>query len=207
MGADYVLTGSVNQATREAGTSALVKEMLAEAAFTDVASGPAPDMFEIGAKVQVLARGSMYAQRAQRLHEIYKQYGDLDAIPEKERERLEKQIFQRPLADVWAETESYWASRDPAQVQRARQDPRHKLALTFRWYLGFTSRWARMGDEGRKRDYQIWCGPAMGGFNTWARGGALEAVGERTVASVAHALMHGAAQEARMSQARLLGLA
>ncbi|MCB9692480.1 MAG: nitronate monooxygenase [Alphaproteobacteria bacterium] len=96
MGADYVLTGSVNQATREAGTSEEVKRMLGEAGSADVASGPAPDMFEIGAKVQVLSRGSMYAQRAQRLYDLYKSVGDLDALPEAERSRLEKQIFQRP---------------------------------------------------------------------------------------------------------------
>lgn len=197
MGADYVLTGSVNQATVEAGTSPLVKQMLAEAASTDVASGPAPDMFEIGAKVQVLSRGSMYAQRAAKLYELYKSVGDLDQIPEKERERLEKQVFKRKLADVWADTRSYWSERDPKQVQKAEADPRHKLALTFRWYLGMTSRWARMGDEDRKRDYQIWCGPAMGAFNAWAAGGPLEAVEARTVVGVAEALMNGAALEQR----------
>ncbi len=205
MGADYVLTGSVNQATKEAGTSQAVKAMLAEARFTDVASGPAPDMFEIGAKVQVLSRGSMYAQRAQRLYELYKQYGDLDAIPEKERARIEKQMFHRPLAEVWDETKAYWAQRDPAQVEKAEKDPRHKLALTFRWYLGFTSRWARMGEEERKRDYQIWCGPSMGGYNSW-----VESLGiahrERTIASVAALLLEGAAGEARRVAVQLAGL-
>lgn len=193
MGADYVLTGSINQATREAGTSDAVKAMLAEAASTDVATGPAPDMFEIGAKVQVLSRGSMYAQRAARLYEIYKQYGDLDAIPEGERAKIEKQMFKRPLAEVWEGTRAYWAERDPRQVDKAEREPRHKLALTFRWYLGMTSRWARMGEDDRKRDFQIWCGPSMGAFNAWAKGGPLEDVGARTVVGLAEAMMDGAA--------------
>jgi trans-AT polyketide synthase, acyltransferase and oxidoreductase domains len=197
MGADYVLTGSVNQATKEAGTSDAVKEMLGEASFTDVATGPAPDMFEIGAKVQVLSRGSMYAQRAQRLYELYKQYGDIDALPEKERERVEKQMFKRPLDEVWAETKAYWDARDPAQVEKAERDPRHKMSLTFRWYLGFTSRWARMGEEDRKRDYQIWCGPAMGGYNRWAADNGQAAVMDRTIASVAEGLLVGAVVESR----------
>lgn len=206
MGADYVLTGSVNQATREAGTSAVVKEMLAEATYADVASGPAPDMFEIGAKVQVLSRGSMYAQRAQRLYDLYKEHGSIEALPARERQRIEKQMFKSDLDQVWEGTRTYWQQRDPKQVEKAEADPRHRMALTFRWYLGMTSRWARMGDGDRKRDYQVWCGPAMGAFNAWAKGGPLEPIGERTVARVMDALMDGAAVEGRRTLARGQGL-
>lgn len=206
MGADYVVTGSVNQCTPEAGTSDLVKGMLAEAGPTDVASGPAPDMFELGAKVQVLSRGAMYAQRAQRLYELYKSVGRLDAIPADERAKLEKQVFQRPLDEVWADTLAYWQQRDPAMAERGLADERHRMALTFRWYLGMTSRWARQGDPARKRDYQIWCGPAMGAFNQWVRGSALEPVAARGVVAVADALLRGAAVEARIDAARRLGV-
>jgi PfaD family protein len=203
MGADYVLTGSINQATVEAGTSDVAKRMLLEASFTDVATGPAPDMFEIGAHVQVLSRGSMYARRAEQLYELYRAYPSMDAIPAKDREKVEKQIMRRPLAEVWEGTREYWATRDPRQVERAEQDPRHKMALTFRWYLGMTSRWARMGDEDRKRDFQIWCGPAMGAFNAWVAGTWLEPLEARTVVHVNAALMLGAAAHARIQAARL----
>lgn len=206
MGADYVLTGSVNQATVEAGTSPLAKEMLTAASWWEVATGPAPDMFEIGAKVQVLARGSMYAQRAQRLYDLYKGYESLEAIPAEERERVEKQIFRRSLMEVWEETRAYWQQRDAGQLQRAEREPRHKMALVFRWYLGMTSRWARTGDDDRKRDFQMWCGPAMGAFNEWVRGSALEPLEQRTIARVADALMRGAAVVARVRAARAQGL-
>ncbi len=206
MGADYVLTGSVNQASPEAGTSRAVKEMLAGASYTDVATGPAPDMFELGAHVQVLSRGSMYAQRATRLHELYKRHDSLEAIPAADRARIEKQIFRRPLAEVWDETVKFWQGRDPAELERAARDPRHKMALTFRWYLGLTSRWARIGDAERKRDYQIWCGPAMGAFNAWVAGSALEDVDARGVAVIADVLMRGAAAMARVSTARVHGV-
>ena len=204
MGADYVLTGSVNQASAEAGTSEVAKQMLREAAYTDVASGPAPDMFEIGAKVQVLSRGSMYARRAAQLHELYRGYPSMADIPAAERQKIEKQIFQRPLDEVWAETRAYWAQRDPAQVERAERDPRHQMALTFRWYLGMTSRWARIGEPTRKRDFQVWCGPAIGGFNDWTRGTGLE--GTPSVVAIAEALMRGAAAHARITAARTAGL-
>ena len=207
MGADYVLTGSVNQASAEAGTSDMAKAMLTEAQFFDVATGPAPDMFEIGAKVQVLSRGSMYAQRAQRLHDLYKAYDSIEAIPAKERARVEKSIFMKPLDEVWAGTEAYWAERDPKQVDRANKDGRHKMALCFRWYLGMTSRWARVGDDGRKRDFQIWCGPAMGAFNQWAAGTPLQELENRTCPGIAAALMRGAAAHARVAGARAQGIA
>ena len=206
MGADYVLTGSVNQSAVEAGTSPLAKEMLGVAGWWEVASGPAPDMFELGAKVQVLSRGSMYAQRAQRLYDIYRAYHSLDDIPDKERGRIEKQFFRRSIEDVWQGTKEYWSQRDPRQVERAEADPHHKMALTFRWYLGMTSRWARIGEDDRKRDFQMWCGPAMGAFNEWVKGTVLEPVGQRTVAGIAEALMTGAAALARVSVARTLGL-
>jgi trans-AT polyketide synthase, acyltransferase and oxidoreductase domains len=204
LGADYVLTGSVNQATLEAGTSALAKKLLSEARFHEVASGPAPDMFELGAKVQVLSRGSLYAQRAGKLYEIFRGCKGFDDIEPGDRKRIEKQIFRRSLDEVWEETEAYWTVRDPAQVARAKKDGRHQVALTFRWYLGMTSRWARMGDEDRKRDFQIWCGPAMGAFNTWAAGGLLEPLDARSVTSVADALMDGAAVQARRASHRAL---
>lgn len=206
LGADYVLTGSVNQAARQAGTSDIAKAMLADAAYTDVASGPAPDMFELGAKVQVLSRGSMYARRSQLLYDVYKSYPSMDAIPAKERGKIEKQIMKRPLAEVWEGTRSYWQDRDPRQVDKADKDPRYQMALTFRWYLGMTSRWARIGEADRKRDFQVWCGPAMGAFNAWATGGALEPLEARGVVEIAEALMHGAAGQARRGVARTLGL-
>lgn len=207
LGADYVLTGSVNQACVEAGTSPVAKEMLAEAGWWEVATGPAPDMFEIGAKVQVLGRGSMYAQRAQRLYDLYKAYDGIAEIPAAERERVEKQIFRRSLDEVWADTRKYWMERDPRQAERGDVDSHHQMALTFRWYLGMTSRWARVGDIDRKRDFQMWCGPAMGGFNEWARGSALAPLPQRTIARVGAALMHGAAALARADLARAQGLA
>ncbi|MDP2308187.1 MAG: PfaD family polyunsaturated fatty acid/polyketide biosynthesis protein [Pseudomonadota bacterium] len=192
LGADYVMTGSINQAAFEAGTSGTVREMLAQAGYADVTMGPAPDMFEMGVQVQVLSRGTMYAQRAARLYEVYRAYASIDDIPVADRERIEKQILQRPLADVWAETEAFWAGRDPRELERARTDRRHQMALCFRWYLGLSSRWARAGDTARKRDYQIWCGPAMGLFNDWVRGTWLEPLPSRSVVTIADAMMHGA---------------
>ncbi len=192
LGADYVLTGSINQATPEAGTSDVAKGLLLEAGMADFASGAAPDMFELGAHVQVLSRGTLWAARSRRLYELYKAYAGWSEVPEADRKKVEGQILRRPFDAVWADTEAYWRGRDDKQLARAAKDPRHQMALVFRWYLGMSSRWARTGDTERKRDYQIWSGPSMGAFNDWVRGSSLEPLANRGVVAIADALLTGA---------------
>jgi PfaD family protein len=202
MGAAYIVTGSVNQACVEAGTSDRVRTMLAEARQADIAMAPAADMFEMGVKVQVLKRGTMFAMRAAKLFEYYRAYETIDAIPAAERSMLEKNVFRMPLEAVWDETRAYFQARDPAQIDRAAREPKHKMALVFRWYLGQSSHWANSGDPGRAVDYQIWCGPAMAAFNEWVRGTFLERPENRRVVPVALNILYGAAVLAR---ARTLG--
>src|SRR5262249_47035353 len=101
MGAAYLVTGSVNQSCVEAGTSDAVRRMLAQAQQADVAMAPAADMFEMGVKVQVLKRGTLFAMRAARLYELYRTHESLDAIPADERANLEKTIFRAPIATIW----------------------------------------------------------------------------------------------------------
>ncbi len=205
MGAAYVVTGSVNQACVESGSSDLVRAMLAEAGQADVAMAPAADMFEMGVKVQVLKRGTMFALRAAKLYELYKQYNSIEELPDIQRKTLERDIFRVSLDDIWRETRDFFLRRDPVQVSRAEKDPKHKLALVFRWYLGSASRWANAGEPSRKVDYQVWCGPAMGAFNEWAKGSFLERPEQRRVVAVALNLLAGAAVLTRAHAVRCAG--
>jgi PfaD family protein len=205
MGAAYIVTGSVNQACVEAGSSPAVRELLARAGIADCVMAPAADMFEMGVELQVLKRGTMFPMRAKRLYELYRSYDGLDALPDAEREKLEKQLFRRPLDDVWAETVEYFNRRDPAQIVRAEGNPKRKMALVFRWYLGMSSRWAKVGQDDRVADYQIWCGPAIGAFNDWTRGSYLAAPENRSVVDVASQLLTGAAFHLRVAQLRAAG--
>jgi len=193
MGAAYVLTGSVNQACVESGTSDRVRGMLAQAGQADVVMAPAADMFELGVKVQVLKRGTMFAMRGAKLYEVWRAHGSLEQIPTEVRAQLERDLFREPLEDVYEKTRAYFLQRDPAQVVRAEADPRHKLALVFRSYLGQASRWANDGVVDRALDYQVWCGPAMGAFNEWTRDSFLQAPENRRVALVARNILYGAA--------------
>jgi len=206
LGADYVLLGSVHQATVEAGTSSVVKDMLAQTTITDCAMGAAPDMFELGASVQVLSKGTMYATRSNKLREIYRRYDSISDIPKTEVEKLERTVFKSSLQEVWTQTKSYWSQQDAKQLQKASESPKHKMALIFRWYLGLSSRWARAGDTERRRDYQIWCGPSMGLFNAWAANTPFADSRNRTVVDVSRALLKAVLIEKRKKLAALHGV-
>jgi len=207
LGAAYVLTGSVNQSAIESGLSERGKKVLAQAALGDVMMAPAADMFEMGVKVQVLKRGSMFGVRAQKLYDLYRAYPSLEAIPADEVKKLENEIFKDSLENVWRATHKFFQVRDPKQNARAETDPKHRMALVFRSYLGQSSRWAIAGDdEKRALDYQIWCGPAMGAFNAWVKGSFLEPPENRTAVQIALNLLEGACVITRAGQMRSAGV-
>jgi PfaD family protein len=147
----------------------------------------------------------MFGPRAKKLYELYVTKPGVDAIVDKQREDLQK-IFGRSVEEVWSDTERFWLGRDPAVLQLAARDPKYQMALMFRWYLGKSSRWAIDGVADRTLDYQIWCGPAMGAFNTWVRDSFLEPPEQREVVQVALNLLEGAAQITRAQQARVCGV-
>lgn len=200
MGAAYLVTGTVNQACVESGTCDEVRKMLSETRQADITMAPSGDMFEMGVKVQVVKRGTMFSIRAHKLFDLYKAYRSIEDLPADERDKLEKTFFRAPLTTIWEQTRQYFMVRDPRQVEKAEADPKYKLALVFRWYLGQTPVWANRGDASRKIDYQIWCGPAMGAFNEWTKGTFLEQPEQRKVVTVAMNILYGAALMQRTSQ-------
>jgi PfaD family protein len=206
MGAAYIVTGSVNQSCVEAGASEHTRQTLAQAGMADVAMAPSADMFEMGVKVQVLKRGTLFPMRAQKLFELYSHYDSIEQIPAEELEKLEKQVFKRDVVSIWEDTVKFFSERDPAQIERAHNNPKRKMALVFRWYLGLASRWSNSGEKGREMDYQIWCGPSMGSFNDWVRGTYLAESKNRRVADVAIQILTGAAYQYRLQALKLQGL-
>ena len=206
LGAAYVLTGSVNQACVESGLSADGKAMLAQAGIADVMMAPAADMFELGVKVQVLKRGTLFGVRALKLYDLYRAHDSLESIPASERTRLEAEILGRTVDQVWEETRRFFSERQPGEIERAERDPRHRMALVFRWYLGKSSRWPIEGVAERRADYQIWCGPAMGAFNAWTTGSFLADLQKREVVQIARNLLEGAAVATRAQQLRSYGV-
>lgn len=193
LGADFVLTGSVNQCSPEAGTAEAVKEMLAGLDVHDTTYAPAGDMFELGARVQVVRRGTLFPARANKLYQLYRQYGALEELDDRTRKSLEEQCFGRPVEEVWRETEAHLARTAPEELARAGRSARHRMALVFRWYFVHSTRLAMHGAPDQQVNYQIHCGPAMGAFNQFVAGTDLADWRRRHVDVIADRLMTGAA--------------
>jgi trans-AT polyketide synthase/acyltransferase/oxidoreductase domain-containing protein len=205
MGAAFIVTGSVNQACLESGASEHTKSLLAKADMADVIMAPSADMFEMGVKVQVLKKGTLFPMRAQKLYELYNRYDSLESIPGEEREKLEKQVFKRDVESIWADTVKFFTERDPDQISRARENPKRKMAMVFRWYLGLSSRWSAAGEKGREMDYQVFCGPSMGAFNEWTHGTYLAEPHNRRVVDVSLHFLTGSAYLYRLQSLQMQG--
>ncbi|WP_104400144.1 PfaD family polyunsaturated fatty acid/polyketide biosynthesis protein [Vibrio penaeicida] len=193
MGADFVVTGSINQCSAEANISYEVKDILQALSVQDTTYAPSGDLFEMGAKVQVVKKGSMFALRANRLYELYTQYDSLDALTPSIIDELETQYFGKSISDIWEETSNHYQKANPEVLKSAANNPKTKMALVFKWYFVHTTRVALEGKKNGRGDYQIHCGPAMGAFNEIVKGSSLESWQKRGVAEIGKFLMEGAA--------------
>ncbi|MFC9912500.1 ACP S-malonyltransferase [Streptomyces sp. NPDC127197] len=193
LGADFVVTGSVNQCSPEAGTSDAVKDLLATLDVQDTTYAPAGDLFELGARVQVVRRSTLFPARANKLYQLYRRYDGLDEIDASTRQTLEERYFRRSFDDIWAETGAYLRDHRPDELARAERNPKVRMAQVFRWYFVHSTRLALGGVPGEQVNYQIHCGPAMGAFNRLVAGTPLEAWRNRHVDAIAELLMTGAA--------------
>ncbi len=195
MGADFVVTGSINQCTVESGISDLVKDMLQEINVQDTEYAPAGDMFEIGAKVQVLKKGVLFPARANKLYTLYNQYTSLDEIPAKTIAQLEKSYFKKSIHAIWEETKEYLRNKgEEAVIKEAESNGKKKMALVFRWYFGYSSRVSFTGTASEKVNFQVHTGPALGAFNQWVKGTDLESWKNRHSDHIGIKMMEEAAQ-------------
>jgi trans-AT polyketide synthase, acyltransferase and oxidoreductase domains len=195
MGADFVTTGSINQCTVEAGTSDSVKDMLQDINIHDTAYAPAGDMFEIGARVQVLKKGTLFSARANKLYALYGQYNALEEIPAPVRKQIEERYFKKSMDDVWEDAKRYLKEKNRVEeMERAERDPKYKMVIVFRWYFAFSTRVAMKGEEQHRADYQVHTGPALGAFNQWVKSTSWRDWRCRHVDQIAMKLMNGAAE-------------
>ncbi|MNJ33458.1 Polyketide biosynthesis protein PksE [compost metagenome] len=191
MGADFILTGSINQCTVEAGTSDLVKQMLNGMNVQDTDYAPAGDMFELGAKVQVLKKGVFFPVRANKLHDIYKFIASVDDLDDHLRKQLEEKYFKRSLDQVYEDVKKH---SPLAEIEKAERNPKHKMVLMFKSYFASSTKAALSGAETEKVNYQIHCGPALGAFNQWMKGTPWEHWENRHVDEIGELIMEETTQ-------------
>ncbi|HVI46504.1 MAG TPA: ACP S-malonyltransferase [Chitinophaga sp.] len=190
LGADFILTGSINQCTVESGMSDIVKDMLQDINVQDTTYAPAGDMFEIGAKVQVLKKGVFFPARANKLYDLYRYHNSLDDIDEAIKIQIQEKYFKRTFAEIYKDVESYYS---PGELQHAIHNPKQRMAYIFRWYFGYTNRLAIKGVAECRTDFQVHTGPALGAFNQWVKGTPLENWRNRHVDEIALKILTDAA--------------
>lgn len=204
MGADFILTGSINQCTVDASTSDDVKTLLQDINVQDTEYAPAGDMFETGAKVQVLKKGVFFPTRANKLFSLYSHHASLDEIPEKTRKQLQTTYFKKTFEEIWKDTRTYLEARGLGhEIVKAEANPKHKMALVFRWYFSYTTQLAFAGKHEERINYQVHTGPALGAFNQWVKGTPLESWSNRHADEIGKKLMLETADYLNRSLERL----
>ncbi|MFE9389395.1 ACP S-malonyltransferase [Streptomyces sp. NPDC006784] len=178
MGAEFLLTGSVNQCTVEAATSPHTKDILQSLSVHDVDDAPWPEMFELGVRNTVVRKGVFYPAKAAKLHQLWRAHDRWQDIDSGTRDEIERRYLRRPFAEVLSEV-------GPSG------SPKQDMAAVFRSYLVQGLSLARQGDATRKVDYHIPCGPAMGAFNDWVRGTELEPWQRRNIDTITEHLLGG----------------
>lgn len=186
LGADFILTGSVNQCSIEAAISDEVKDLLSKISVQDTEYVPACDMLEMGLKRQVMKKGVLFSIRANKLYDLYRQYESLDEIEPSIKKQLQEKYFLRSFDEIYCECQLMFSKR---QIEKAEQNPKYKMLLVFKWYLIHSAESAIKGESSNKVNYQVYSSPALGAFNEWAKGIELEDWRNRHVDQIGILLM------------------
>lgn len=187
LGADFVLTGSVNACTVESGLSSRAKELLQNLDVHDTTYAPSADLFELGGRVRVMKKGVLSHARANKLYDVWRTHDSWESVSP----ALRTQIEERYLLATFDEAYALARAAAPADAPGTEPDPdpRQRMALVFRWYCDNALRLAVDGTPGREVDYQVWCGPALGAANQWLREAGLGAWQDRHADEICRRLM------------------
>ena len=177
-----------------------------QADLADVIMAPAADMFEMGVKVQVLKRGTMFAVRAGRAVRAYRDHASLEAIPAATlRARSRRDVLRATVDEVWAETRRVLAAARPGAARPGRARPEAPDGAGLPLVPGPVE---PLGDRRRAGAADRLPGLVRPGDGRVQRTGRaarfLAEPGERTVVQIALNLLEGAAVITRAHQLRTL---
>lgn len=188
LGAEFIVLGSINQCSFEAGTSEAVKDILSQVEIHDTTYAPAGDLFITGAKVQVVKRGTLFPARANYLYHIYQNYEGLSAIPTRERSSIER-YMDDSLDNIWQADYQHLKEYRRGELARIEGNEKARMARVFKSYFSRSLEYAQMGDMSQKVNFQIHSGPAMGAFNSLVKDSSLAHWRNRHVDLIADELM------------------
>lgn len=199
LGADFILTGSINQCTVESGATDTVKSLLEKANIEDMTYAPSHILHETNSTIQVLNSRSLFTARATWLTTLYQRHNGLEDIEPDERTRLERDVFRRPLTEVWNELLQRLLKEHRYQdIKHAQSNPKVRMAHVFREYWRYSMDLALSSSGADPVNYQIQTGTALGAFNQWCKNTHLKPWQHRHVDAIALALLNGAAEHRRV---------
>lgn len=181
LGADFVLTGSINQCTVEAETSNVVKNMLQKVDLHDMSFVPSVNDLEIRGQTQVVKKGVFFPPRANKLYDLLKQYNDISDIDIKTKEIIEEKYLSEKIQNI--------LRADELQSSSKKRTPKSDMQALLKFYQNNSVQLAIKGDTSQKVNFNIYCGPALGAFNRWVKGTELEDWNNRHVDVIAKKMM------------------
>jgi len=194
LGADFILTDSINQGTVEAATSMAAKDILQSLTIDETAYAPSERLFELGGVTEVAhADGLLFSVRARKLYDLYRHHDSISEIDPVTLKVIEESYFGARLEEVFDDIAAHYAVRRPQALETAARSPKYKMGLIFKWYLQRAGAWARQGSAEQRVNYSIPASGANGAFNQWVSGTTLESWRHRHVDDIAMRLMEGAA--------------
>lgn len=166
LGADFVVTGSMNQCSVEASTSDIVKDNLQSLDDTDFTYAVVSDLFEFEEKKSIVKKGSLYHIRASRLYEVYNRYDSIEEIPTDLKKLIEEKYFQRSFETIYSDI---YENLTIENKKLSKEQPKYKMALIIRYFLDKCFQDALDGRMEGKINYQIISSNAIVQFNNWVK--------------------------------------
>lgn len=186
MGADFIMTGSINQCTVEAATSDAVKDMLSTMNVQDTSYVRTIDKYNAYQQMQVLKKGTLFYVCAEKFYNLYHEVNSIDEIDSKTRELIESRYLKKSFEEVLQEIQS---SDKYREMNASYITPKLQLEFVFNWYMEQSIKWAIEGNTNHQLNYGIMCSSALGAFNQWVKGTALEDWRNRTIVTITEKLM------------------
>lgn len=162
LGADFIMTGSVNQCTAEAEVSKWVKDKLQKVEIQDTEMIPTSHVYEIGMKVQVLKKGVFFVARALKLYEIYNRISKIEDIEPKVLAQIQDKYFGKSIDDIYNEIKN---DLSDTERKRAENESKFKFGLIIYWYYNYCMDCAIKNENSQNLNCLIPVSSAMGRIN------------------------------------------
>jgi trans-AT polyketide synthase/acyltransferase/oxidoreductase domain-containing protein len=186
LGADFIMTGSINQCTVESGAPDIVKDLLSQCDIEDTEICPTGDMFATEAKIQVLKKGTLFPFRAKKLHYYNLLYNSIEDFPDALVKDLEKNYYGESIPEILSSMQK----KVPFdKFEELANNPKKKMEALFILYFYQSVKNAYNGNINDKINFQIHCGPAMGAFNFYIKDSPFEIWENRHVDQIAIKLL------------------